>query len=173
MWAELEVMTPGVLDWATKHLRLIPDGDILEIGSLNVNGGVAQLLNGTHRYTGLDLVGGPGVDVVADACDYIEDDSWDAILAFDAMEHDAHWWVTAQAIACGLRCGGRAIVCVPDITYPVHHEPDYYRWTAAGAAQMLLPLRLTKSETIQEMVTDNQEHRSFMLRHHITVWEKS
>lgn len=165
-------MTPGVRQWAAKQLKALPAGDVLEIGSLDVNGGVAQFLNGGHRYTGIDLVSGPGVDVVGDATGHIEDDSWDAILAFDCLEHDPHWWDTAQAIARGLRPGGKAIVTVPDVGYPRHHEPDYYRWTKSGVEQMLPPLSLSSLETIKEFVTVEADDRDIVLRHHVAVWEK-
>ena len=164
-------MTPGVRLWAEKTLRTLPDGDVLEIGALDVNGGVADLLNGGHRYVGLDKMAGPGVDVVFDAACFIADDAWDSILVFDALEHDPCWWTTAAAITRGLRAGGLAIISVPDFGYPLHHAPDYYRWSAMGAAEMLTPLNLASLELIKEMVTDEAD-RDIVLRHHVAVWEK-
>ena len=165
-------MTPAVLKWAEDALTRLRPGKVLEIGSLDVNGGVRDLLNGHHEYTGLDRLAGPGVDVVAEAAAFIAADEWDAILAFDALEHDPRWWDTAAAMVRGLRSGGTAIVTVPDIGYPHHHAPDYYRWTAQAAQEMLAPLTLVSIQRIKELCSVDEE-RDIILKHYATVWEKA
>ena len=166
-------MTPAVRKWAKKALAALSPGKVLEIGSLDVNGGIRDLLNGHHEYTGIDLVAGPGVDVVAEAAAFIGDEEWDAILSFDSLEHDPRWWDTAAAMGRGLRHGGTAIVTVPDIGYPRHHEPDYYRWTAQAASEALAPLTLVSIDRVRDWVIDEREDRDMILRQHATVWEKA
>ncbi len=165
-------MTPAVLEWAKGALAKLRPGKVLEIGSLDVNGGVREMLNGDHEYTGLDRLEGPGVDVVAEAASFIETEDWDAILAFDAFEHDARWWEAAAAMVRGLRTGGTAIVTVPDINYPRHHDPDYYRWTARAATEMLAPLTLTSIQGIKELYSYDDD-RDVVLKHYATIWEKA
>ncbi len=165
-------MTPALLEWAKQVLASLRPGKVLEIGSLDVNGGVRDMLNGDHEYTGLDRLDGPGVDVVAEAAAFIETEDWDAILAFDAFEHDAHWWETAAAMERGLRMGGTAIVTVPDISYPRHHDPDYYRWTARAAQEMMAPLTLVSIQGIKELYSYDDE-RDVVLKHYATIWEKA
>jgi len=165
-------MTPAVLEWAKGALASLRPGKVLEIGAMDVNGVVRELLNGHHEYTGLDRMDGPGVDVVAEAAAFIETGEWDAILAFDVLEHDPRWWDTAAAMARGLRAGGTAIVTVPDIGYPRHHDPDYYRWTSRAAQEMLLPLTLVSSQRIKELCSINEE-RDIILKHYATIWEKA
>ena len=43
--------------------------DVLEIGSLDVNGKIRDLLNFSKKYTGIDLIKGPNVDLIMDGSD--------------------------------------------------------------------------------------------------------
>jgi SAM-dependent methyltransferase len=69
----------------TAH-RLGPFDSVLELGGLNINGSVRQFFPGA-RYVSVDIVDGPGVDVVADATTYRPDERFDACLCLEVMEH--------------------------------------------------------------------------------------
>jgi hypothetical protein len=62
---------------------------VVEIGSLDVNGSVRDLFPGTD-YTGIDLLAGPGVDVVGDVVDYSHSTPVDLVLCLEVLEHSDH-----------------------------------------------------------------------------------
>lgn len=68
---------------------------VLEIGSLNINGTVRDYFTGCN-YIGIDLGGGPCVDMVIHAADMPSkyDRSFQTIITCEALEHDRHWQKT-------------------------------------------------------------------------------
>jgi SAM-dependent methyltransferase len=65
---------------------------VLEIGSYDVNGTIRGIVGACESYTGVDLVVGPGVDLVAfgHALEF-ESESFDLTLSAECFEHDVHW----------------------------------------------------------------------------------
>ena len=62
--------------------------DVVEFGSLNVNGSARDIFpQGRGEWTGVDLVEGPGVDVVADACHYTHPKGVDIVICCEMLEH--------------------------------------------------------------------------------------
>jgi SAM-dependent methyltransferase len=65
--------------------------NVLEIGSLNINGGVRSLFTNCN-YVGIDVAPGPGVDMVCQGQDYDGSDaSFDTVICCEVMEHNPHW----------------------------------------------------------------------------------
>lgn len=65
---------------------------ILELGSLNINGGVRDFIQPYGRsYIGVDQEAGPGVDVVADAATYLEHNRYDVVVTTETLEHCPNW----------------------------------------------------------------------------------
>lgn len=92
----------------TAH-RLGPFDSVLELGGLNINGSVRPYFPGA-RYVSVDIVPGPGVDVVADATTYRSEERYDCCVCTEVLEHaeDADGFV---ATAWGsLRPGGLFIL---------------------------------------------------------------
>lgn len=92
----------------TAH-RLGPFKNVLELGGRNINGSVRTYF-GAADYVSVDIVAGPGVDVVADATTYRPEERFDAVVCCETFEHaeDADGFV---ATAWGaLRPGGWLIV---------------------------------------------------------------
>lgn len=81
-------MHPAALSFATHVVRTIrPPRRVLEMGSRNVNGSVRPLFAGA-AYVGLDLLPGPGVDVVADAATWPGDGKlFDCVVSTEVLEH--------------------------------------------------------------------------------------
>lgn len=69
----------------TAH-RLGPFGSVLELGGLNINGSVRQFFPGAD-YVSVDIIPGPGVDVVADATTYRPTKRFDAVVCCEVLEH--------------------------------------------------------------------------------------
>jgi SAM-dependent methyltransferase len=68
--------------------------DVLEIGSLNINGSVRTFF-ADCRYIGLDVGEGPDVDVVCPGEHFGgRADTFDAVLSCEAMEHNPGWTKT-------------------------------------------------------------------------------
>jgi SAM-dependent methyltransferase len=122
---------------------------VLEIGSLNVNGGARELCGDALYYAGIDKVAGPGVDYVMDARDWDFDrfdPSFDFVISTEVLEHDPE----PQAIInCAARClkpGGYLILtCAstgrkPHSAYGAEHpEPgEYYGNVSPEALRAML-----------------------------------
>src|SRR5262245_56346057 len=83
-------MHQAAFEWVKKHL---PTGysSVLEVGSLDINGGVRALLDPNACYLGIDPQLGPGVDVVADFAHYTHPRQVDLILCLEVFEHTRKW----------------------------------------------------------------------------------
>lgn len=91
--------------------ELGPFASVVEIGSRDLNGSVRELF-ATPAYVGLDVVAGPGVDVVID----LDGPPWapaelvDAVVSCEVLEHVADWSTILAEAASYLRLGGRLIL---------------------------------------------------------------
>ena len=118
-----------------------PSGPILEIGSLQTAGQEAyadlRAFFPGKAYTGCDLVAGPGVDRVADAAALdLPDGSFGTVLAVDSLEHVADPWRAAAEMHRVLAPGGLCAITAPFVS-PIHHPPDFTRFTPEGMARLL------------------------------------
>jgi SAM-dependent methyltransferase len=72
-------------------------GDILDVGSLDVNGNNRYLRSGFNsRYLGVDIQEGKNVDIVTEIYRFSEYhrnnyDRYDLVLCTEMLEHDKHW----------------------------------------------------------------------------------
>lgn len=67
------------------------DGDVIEFGSLDINGTIRDLLP-VCRYTGVDAAPGTNVDIVSLCHTYDKRDKRpQVVLSFDMLEHDPYW----------------------------------------------------------------------------------
>jgi SAM-dependent methyltransferase len=90
---------------ATNAKRLGHVEFVLEIGSRNVNGSVRGLFS-SGRYLGLDVMPGPGVDVVANGAEFVPDGQPDVVVCCEVLEHaDAAPTIVSHALSL-LRSGG-------------------------------------------------------------------
>jgi hypothetical protein len=70
--------------------------NVLEIGSLDINGSVRQFFKNCD-YTGVDLGDGPGVDIVCKGHEVpFADRSFDTVISCECLEHDRYWVQTFQ-----------------------------------------------------------------------------
>lgn len=63
-----------------------PPASVVEFGSKNINGSVRPLFRDAE-YVGVDVVPGRGVDVVADAADFIPVVQPDCVISCEVLEH--------------------------------------------------------------------------------------
>lgn len=68
---------------------------VLEIGSYDVNGTVRDIVGTCEYYLGVDLIDGPGVDLVAFGHELdFESESFDLTISAECFEHDFFWTKT-------------------------------------------------------------------------------
>lgn len=105
--------------------------DVLEIGSLNINGQVRDLFKG--KYVGIDLTNGPGVDIQMDAMDIkkkFKGGEFDMVMCLETLEHTKDPVRVVENMRWALKPGGWMIISTPSINHPLHDYPsDYYRFT--------------------------------------------
>ena len=114
---------------------------LVEIGSYQVPGqeGLADLrsLFPGKQYVGCDIVNGAGVDRIEDLHRLsFTDGSIGTLIAVETLEHVADPYLAVREIERVLRPGGIAIVTTP-FNFPIHHMPDYTRFTPEGMARLL------------------------------------
>lgn len=81
--------------------------DILEIGSLDINGSVRPMFKPFQvTYTGIDMQEGPGVDIVVDAAKFINFEDYDVVVCAEVFEHTPYWPQILQNSYNNLRPGG-------------------------------------------------------------------
>lgn len=137
-------MTTGCEVWVADLLarKRAIKGDVLEVGSLDVNGSIRRLFADRHRfpsYLGIDMRGGPGVDLEATGDNLPFDDGRFAIVvALEMLEHDRRFWLTLAECHRVLRPGGHLIVTTRAFGFPRHEHPhDYWRFTTEGLVAAL------------------------------------
>ena len=95
------------IDWRTREFHDYKKFDILEIGSLNINGGIRELLEPhAEMYIGIDMQEGPGVDLVVDAVDYWKNNSFDVVVCNEVFEHTPNYGEIIFNAMSSLREGG-------------------------------------------------------------------
>jgi SAM-dependent methyltransferase len=106
-------------------------GNILEVGSRNVNGSVRSLFD-QSGYIGIDLEEGPGVDRVMDAhtlVKYAWPPSFDLIIATEVLEHSNKPWLIVDGMHRLLKPSGKLLISVPANGFPEHRHPiDVFRF---------------------------------------------
>lgn len=123
-------MHDSVRTWTARQVEGHgPYGRVIALGSLDVNGDVRDIV--LHdRWTGVDIVPGPGVDLVCDAHDVpLADHSADLVLCLEMLEHDSDPNATFATIARLLTIDGVALLTTRSEGFPYHHPPDYWRFT--------------------------------------------
>lgn len=110
--------------------KALNDVRVLEIGSYDVNGSVRGLFEHARQYVGVDLVPGPGVDIVRFGHELdLGENSFDVVISGECFEHDPHWRDTFDSMVRHARPGGLIIVTCASRGRVEHGTPR------SGAAQ--------------------------------------
>lgn len=130
-------MHPNARGLVRKHLTRADwqEASVLDVGSYNVNGtlrGVVEKRGWT--YTGLDIVPGDNVDIVAEhPYEYpFPDGFFDAVVSCSTMEHVAAIWLWVPELVRILRPGGLLVIVAPNRWKIDHSPPDYWRILPSG-----------------------------------------
>lgn len=74
-----------------RHSKYFKSVNVLDIGSLDINGNNRYLFTGYGSYTGIDVGEGRNVDVVIRGHEYDTPFRFDTIISTECFEHDMHW----------------------------------------------------------------------------------
>lgn len=78
---------------------------VLEIGSYNVNGSLREFFLNS-QWVGVDLVSGPGVDVVSSGHNYNSSELFDHVLSSECFEHNPFYFETFENMVKFTKPGG-------------------------------------------------------------------
>jgi SAM-dependent methyltransferase len=93
---------------------------VLEVGSLDVNGSIRRHFTDCD-YTGVDVAGGPGVDLVAQGQDLdFPDGSFDTTVSAECFEHNPYWSETFANMVRMTRPGGLVAFSCASTGRPEH-----------------------------------------------------
>ena len=136
-------MTPQIQQWVKKAKEdfIKSPGRVLEIGSLDVNGGIRHFFSDAEEYIGIDMKKGSGVDKVMAAKDILTvfgEESFNTILCLEMLEHDIAFWHTLDNIKKVLKKGGILLISTPTFGFPLHRYPkDYFRFGVDAYKEMI------------------------------------
>jgi len=134
------------IDVVNGLLDKIPVGaQMLEVGSRNVNGSVRRVLEArAGEYVGIDLLDGPGVDVVlpvANLRDRFGDERFDVVISTEMLEHCHNWQEALYQMSHVLRQGGVLIITTRSPGFELHDYPvDYWRFSHEDFAEIFNPI---------------------------------
>jgi len=132
-------MHQEVVDFLDKmkkiHAPLFAEAkNILEVGSLDINGSPRPYFPPEAKYVGLDWREGPGVDVVSLAHKYKghPDASFDFVISTEMLEHDPHWKESVKRMIALLAPAGNLLITCAGPERAVHEagcspKKNYYK----------------------------------------------
>jgi SAM-dependent methyltransferase len=120
--------------------RVLEMLSIYDLGSQDINGCYRPLFSEpAWQYVGLDMEGGPNVDVVLNtpyAWKEVANHSADVVISGQAFEHIQYFWITMLEIARVLKPGGLCCILAPS-SGPEHRYPlDCWRFYPDGMATL-------------------------------------
>lgn len=122
-------MDKATLDFYRKHKDLLT-GRVLEIGSLNVNGSIREVID---IAVGVDLRRGKGVDLifpVEKLKEIFADESFDACVSAGTLEHVEDWRGFVRVTWDLVKEGGYLVLTIASPQKGRHSYPDdYWRLT--------------------------------------------
>src|SRR5215510_8838114 len=127
-----DAMHQSVLEWVSGITRRydFAGQEVLEVGSLNINGSVRPFFEGAGTYTGIDLREGPDVDLVMNSHDLqFPDESFDLVISTEMLEHDDRFWASLEEMGRVLKKEGLLIITARGNGFMPHEYPhDYWRF---------------------------------------------
>jgi SAM-dependent methyltransferase len=147
-------MHRSVKNFVSRVKERYPDSfinkNVLEVGSLDINGSVRQFFTRCN-YTGIDITKGPGVDIVSPVHQYHPSELFDTIISTEMLEHDIHMKKSLKQMVDLLKPGGLLLITAAGYGRPEHGTTasspgsspatnDYYCNVTAKMLTSALPL---------------------------------
>ena len=128
---------PAALEELSRDLHVAPDARVLDFGCADQP--YRRFFGASVQYIGADLPGNPdaSVEIAADGTLPLEDESVDAVVSTQVLEHVADPQVYLAECFRVLRPGGRLLLSTHGIMV-YHPDPvDLWRWTAEGLQRIV------------------------------------
>lgn len=127
-------MHESVLNFGQSALtpEMITGKNVLEVGSLNVNGSLRAYIEGHNpaSYRGIDIQAGPGVDLVVAPDAAMGDREFDLIVSTEMLEHAPDWRAAIRSMKAALKPGGWLLITTRSVGFPWHEYPgDHWRFS--------------------------------------------
>lgn len=94
---------------------------VLDLGGRDVNGTVHSMFNKVRT---VDIRPGEGVDIVADAADWVPDDQYEVVLCTEVLEHTPTWQRIIRTAQAALEPGGTLLCTCASRSRPPHSAID-------------------------------------------------
>lgn len=121
-------MDEATRNFYRRHKSLL-QGKVLEIGSLNVNGGLRDIID----VFGVDMREGPGVDLVCpvqNLLEHFQPGHFDACVSAGTLEHIEDWRGFVRTTWELVKEGGYLVLTIASLQKKRHAYPDdYWRLT--------------------------------------------
>jgi len=107
---------------------------VIEVGSRDVNGSIRPLIKSydPQDYIGVDIVGGPGVDVICSAENLVYEfgeQSFDVVISTELLEHLRDWKSVIHNIKSICRTKGIILLTTRSYGFSYHGYPyDFWRY---------------------------------------------
>jgi len=117
-------------DFVTASQRWWPENPtILEVGSLDVNGSPRDVCQNNYAsYVGVDLVLGPGVDVVCDVEELpdnpVGQQKYDVVISTEMLEHAHNWNIALFNLLDVVSVGGILVLTTRSPGFEYHPYPE-------------------------------------------------
>lgn len=145
---------PSCITFAESHLRTedVEGKSVLEVGSLNVNGTVRDVVERLRprSYVGVDISPGPGVDQVCDATELIQRfgrEAFDLVISTELLEHIRDWPRVISNLKQVLKPGGIILLTTRSYGFGYHGYPyDFWRYEIADVEYLFSDFRIERLE---------------------------
>jgi SAM-dependent methyltransferase len=147
-------MHPAARAWVAPHAT----GEVvIDVGGRNINGTVRDLFPDAD-YTAVDVVEGPGVDVVGDFLDYKPSRKADAVVFCEVAEHTKAWPKLVAHAADLLKVGGTLIFTAAGPDRAPHSAFDGAELQDGEFYENIQPNRLRSvlSKHFDDVIVDEQ-----------------
>lgn len=106
---------------------------ILEIGSLDVNGNMRSLFNFSEKYTGIDLIKGPNVDIIMDGSKIDQlNEKFDLVISCECFEHAKNWKIIFEKMCQVAKKDSFVIISVASTGRIEHGTERSGNWQSPG-----------------------------------------
>lgn len=123
--------------FGVKHLTIkeVKRKKIIEVGSHDVNGSFRPIIESwgePSEYVGVDIINGPGVDMVCPAEDIVEKfgkESFDVVISTELLEHVRDWRKVIKNIKNICKPNGIILITTRSYGFGYHGYPyDFWRY---------------------------------------------
>lgn len=126
---------------------------VLDVGSYDYNGNFSPVIRRLNpaKFVGIDMLPGPGVDIVClaeDAATMFGENSFDTVVATELMEHVRNWREAISSLKKVCKPGGILFITTRSKGFKLHGYPsDYWRYELEDMRKLFADCEILKLES--------------------------